>query len=199
MKRIGSPGLWLLLGGLELLFFVHVAELIYPGYSVSKNMISDLAVGPTDPAIVFTAGLILFGVLAIVAGYQMRQDRVGSMLWLLVGLSGAGAIGVALVNENWIPPLHALFALIAFLFGNLAALLSYRLVPRPFAVICAVLGLIGLFALAMTAAEIDLGLGRGGMERMIFFPAMFWLIGYGVWLMSKEGGKESPRTPASGG
>ncbi len=199
MGRVRSPGLWLFLGGLELLLFVHLAEFLYPGYSVSKNMISDLAVGPSGPAIVFTSGLILFGLMALIASYLMRQERTGSRLWLFVGLSGVGAIGVGLVNENWIPLVHALFALIAFLFGNLAAVYSYGLVRRPFSLLCAGLGLIGISALVLTAAEIDLGIGRGGMERMIFYPAMFWILGYGAWLMSEGGATEPQGTRASGG
>lgn len=44
----------------------------------------------------------------------------------------------------------------------------------PFTVINVVLGLTALAALGLFAARIYLGLGRGGMERMIACPILMW-------------------------
>ena len=74
----------------------------------------------------------------------------------------------------------------AFLFGNLAAVFSYKLVRPPMSSLCVLLGLIGLSALVLTGTGIDLGLGVGGMERMVFYPAMLWALGFGAWLMALE-------------
>jgi len=52
-----NPGLWLFLAGLEILFLVHIAEFLYPGYSVSKNYISDLGVGPQPSRAIFTVAI----------------------------------------------------------------------------------------------------------------------------------------------
>ena len=46
MFNLRSPGLWLFLAGLEMLFLVHLAEFVYPGYSVSEDYLSELGVGP---------------------------------------------------------------------------------------------------------------------------------------------------------
>ncbi|MBN1677248.1 MAG: hypothetical protein JW880_01785 [Candidatus Thermoplasmatota archaeon] len=35
-------------------------------------------------------------------------------------------------------------------------------------------------------AVLDLGLGQGGIERMVFYPAMIWLMAFGVHKMSEE-------------
>jgi hypothetical protein len=74
----------------------------------------------------------------------------------------------------------------AFLFGNLAVIWSSKMVRSPLSYLFVLLGLVGLLALVLFGADIYLGLGAGGMERMIFYPAMFWAIGFGVYLLAQE-------------
>jgi len=99
-----------------------------------------------------------------------------------LGISGIGAIGVGVFNMDYIPLVHRASALFAFLFGNLAALYSYRLVRPPLSYVFALLGLTGISALALYGGKIYLGLGVGGMERLILYPAIFWAIGFGSYL-----------------
>lgn len=181
-----SPGLWLFVGGLEMLFLVHLAELLYPGYSTSQNFISDLGVGPTTPRWIFTGAIILFGLMALVTATLLRLRPGSSPVWLFLALSGIGAIGVGVFNENYIPEVHGVFALMAFLFGNLAVIFSSRMTRAPLSYLFVVLGLIGLLALALFGSTTYLGLGPGGMERMIFYPAMFWALGFGAYLLAEE-------------
>ena len=181
-----SPGIWLLSGGLEILFLIHLSEFLYPGYSVSTDYISDLGVGPMLSSSIFTVAVILFGLMTLLAAALFRQKNKKSLFWLLLALSGIGAIGVGAFNLNYIPLVHRLSALAAFLFGNLAVLYSYRMVRPPVSYVFALLGLIGLSALALYGAGIYVGLGVGGMERMILYPAMFWAIGFGAYLSAEE-------------
>jgi len=185
MAILRSPGLWLLVGGLEMLFLVHLSESLYPGYSITANYISDLGVGPMLSSAIFTVAVILFGLMALLAAALLRQRDRRSFIWLLLALSGIGAIGVGVFNEDY-PLVHRPSALLAFLFGNLAALYSYRMVRPPLACVFALLGLIGLSALALYGGGIYIGLGVGGMERMILYPAMFWAIGFGAYLSAEE-------------
>jgi len=178
-----SPGLLMLLGALELLFLVHLAEILYPNYSVSQNFISDLGVGPQPSNAIFTIAIIVFGLLIMTSVYLL-----GGPAWevpILVFLSGIGTIGVGIFNEHW-GDIHLVFAAIAFGLGAMAALVSSRTVKGPLSVVFATLGLIGLAALGLQATKTFLGLGVGGMERMIYYPAMFWVLIYGVYLMSIE-------------
>ena len=181
-----SPGLWFFVGSSEILLLVHLAEFLYPGYSVSENYISDLAVGPMPSSAIFTVAVTVFGLMSVVTGFLMRQRYPKSQIWILLAFSGIGAVGVGIVNEDSIPVLHSLFALMAFMFGNLAAVYSYRMVRSPLSYLFVFLGLIGLSALVLTGGSTYLGLGPGGMERMIFYPAMFWGIGFGTWLLVEE-------------
>ena len=183
-----SPGLWLLAAGLEILFLVHLSESLYPGYSVSEDYISDLGVGPMLSSVTFTVAVISFGLMALLVAVLFRQRDQKSLIWLLLALSGIGAIGVGVFNEDFRPPVHRPFALLAFLFGNLAALYSYKLVRPPLSYVFALLGLIGLSALALFGGGIYLGLGIGGMERMVLYPAMFWAICFGAYLSAEESG-----------
>jgi hypothetical membrane protein len=183
----GSPGLWLLLAGLEVLFLIHIAEFQYPGYSVSENYISDLGVGPMPSKAIFTAAVILFGLMTALAAALFRERDKKSWMWALLLLSGIGAIGVGLFNEDT-GMAHRVAAFLAFFFGNLAALYSYR-IARPLAsFVFAVLGLMGLSALGLFGGKIYLGLGIGGMERMILYPAMLWAVGFGAYLIASRTG-----------
>lgn len=168
------------------MFLVHLAEFVYPGYSVSRDVISKLGTGPAEPKAVFVLALLLFGAMALAAALLLRRERVKSNVWLLVALSGIGAIGVAIFNMDDFSEVHAAFAVVAFLFGNLAAIFSYKLVRPPLSWLFVLLGLIGLSALVLVGSEIYLGLGRGGMERMIFYPPMFWALGFGAYLLAEE-------------
>jgi len=170
-----------------MLLLVHLAEFLYPDYSVSENYISDLGVGLMPSRVVFTAATIVFGSMALVSSALMRRSRPRSYMWFLLAASGVGAIGVGTFNEDSVPAIHAVFAVMAFLFGNLAAVYSCRIVRSPLSYIFVLLGIIGLAALALYAGNTYLGLGAGGMERMIFYPAMIWTLGFGAYLMGEEG------------
>lgn len=190
MKFLKSPGLWLSAGALEALFLVHLAEFLYPGYSVSQDYISELGVGPTTPRAIFTLALVAFGLLILTAAWLLRERDRTSKLWLLLVLSAVGAIGVGAFDMNNFKELHGLSALLAFLFGNVAAIYSGRRANPPFSYLFVLLGLIGLSALVLLIGEVDLGLGLGGIERMVFYPAMFWLLAFGVHSLAEDSASE---------
>ena len=180
--------MWLFIGGLEMLFLLHMAEFLYPGYSVSQDYISELGVGPTTPRIIFTVALVAFGLTALTASFLLRQSEPKSWLWLMLAISAIGAIGVGVFDMDNFSALHALSALLAFLFGNLAAVYSSKSVRPPLSYLFVLLGLIGLSSLILLGAEVDLGLGLGGIERMVFYPAMFWVVSFGAYLLAQEDG-----------
>jgi hypothetical membrane protein len=170
-----------------MLLLVNLAEFMSPGYSVSEDYISDLGVGPMASRVVFTAAIVVFGLMALVSSVLMRRSCPSSSIWFMLAAAGIGAIGVGTFNERSVPEIHAAFAVMAFLFGNMAAVYSYRLVRFPLSCIFVSLGIIGLVALALFAGGVYLGIGAGGMERMIFYPAMIWTLGFGAYLLGEEG------------
>ncbi|MCU0861661.1 MAG: DUF998 domain-containing protein, partial [Methanomassiliicoccales archaeon] len=176
----------LMLGSLLVLFMVHIAEFVYPGYSVSENYISDLGVGPWPSWAIFSVGVMAFGLIALLVA-ALLYKRMKGPLWLFLAIGGVGAVGVALFNEDTGAP-HVLSAFLAFLFGNLAAIASYKVTRPPFSFFALALGMTGLGALVLLGLGVYLGLGVGGMERMIFYPVAFWALAYGAYLCS-EGSK----------
>jgi hypothetical membrane protein len=164
-----------------------VAEAQYPDYSISTNYISDLGVGSSS--IVFNSSVFLMGLLMMTGAYFLQRAFNFRVLTLLLVLTATGAMGVGIFTEQW-GLVHQTASLIAFLFGGLSAIASYRLLKLPFSVIAVVLGLMCLGALTLFVlfehvpgmAGIDFGLGVGGMERMIVYPLLAWGTGFGSLL-----------------
>jgi len=100
-------------------------------------------------------------------------------------------MGVGIFTEDFLM-IHSVVSLIAFLFGGLSAIFSvicsyvhkFKLLEMPFSVIAVVLGLMSLGALVLFMAGMDLGLGVGGMERMIVYPLLMWGAGFGGHLIA---------------
>jgi hypothetical membrane protein len=182
-----KPGPWILLASLEVLFLTHLAEFLYPGYSISQNYISDLGVGPEPSRSIFTVALLGFGLMVLMAAALIRIEDKKNLLWLFFALSGIGALGVGVFNEDITLP-HTIFAMMAFVFGNIAAIYSFNRVRSPFSWISIALGIVGLSALVLLASGNYLGLGVGGMERIVFYTGIFWSLAYGGNLLGIKTG-----------
>jgi len=174
-------GLLLFAGSVQFILGLVIAEALYPGYTVSENYISDLGVGST--ALILNSSVFLLG-LTIVAGAYLIQRAFGSrLLFVLLTLTGVGAIGVGLFPETF-GVIHFIASLITFLFGGLSAIMSYELQKPPLSYISALLGALTLVALALFGSNTYLGLGKGGMERMIAYPTLLWAVGFSSHMMS---------------
>ena len=97
-------------------------------------------------------------------------------------------MGVGLFPETY-GILHAIPSLITFLFGGLSAIISYKGQKPPFSYFSILLGALSLAALVLFGSSTYLGLGKGGMERMIAYSTLLWAVGFGGHLMSYSGDK----------
>jgi hypothetical membrane protein len=189
-------GVLIFVGAVQFILCMLVAECLYPNYSVAKNYISDLGVGFTAP--IFNTSVFLLGAMVLVSTYFLRQIVQSRVLLGFLAICGVGAMGVGVFPENSPFMLHTVFSLIAFLFGALSAIASYKVQKSPLRYFAVVLGLLALAALLLFAysenfvqmggaeeAAYYLGLGKGGLERMIVYPVLLWAIGFGGYL-SKE-------------
>jgi len=189
-----EAGVFLLVGAAQFVLGMLVSEALYPGYSISQNYISDLGVGPG--ASIFNPSVFLLGLMAAASAYFVYLCFRSRLVTSVLILAGVGAIGVGVFPEN-VPAMHEVVADIAFLFGGLAPIAAFRLQKKPFNYFSVALGLISLCALVLLSAEYSfglgeqyfLGLGPGGMERMIAYPILLWEIAFGGYLMasSQEG------------
>ena len=163
---------------------LNMAEFIYgPGYSVSLNTISDL--GATcvagvcmipKSALFFDGSVFLKGLATVVASYYLyRAFKRRTFSGFLV-LSGVGAMGVGLFPENY-GVVHSDFTFVTFFFGVLSVFAAFPIEKRPLNYLSVVLGLISLASLViMLQPELFnyLGIGKGGVERMIAYPLLLW-------------------------
>ncbi len=184
----------------QLILGIMVAEALYPGYSISGNYISDLGTGPS--ALIFNSSIFLFGLLVAAGTYSTRRLPCFKAINAFFFLMAVGAMGVGVFNQDY-AYIHSVFAILAFLFGGLTALASARVLDKPFSMISIVMGAMTLGALALFSAGIItsgsmtsdiaydslfyLGLGPGGMERMILYPAVMWLAGFGIFHATRHG------------
>jgi hypothetical membrane protein len=168
-------------------------------YSLKNNYISDLGntacgyfpSGSTtyvcspwhnvfNGSVTFLGLLVIFGALLVPTAFVARRIRTAGLA--LVLLAGVGAAGVGVFPENVNGTVHGLTSALAFVAGGLALLvLGVAMIGdrrwdggyRPFSL---VLGVVTLGAPALFLTGVDLGLGVGGMERLIVAPLLLWLV-----------------------
>jgi len=188
-----TAGACLFLAGFIALMGIITGEIFYPAdYSTAHSEISDL--GSTRPpearifqpsATIFNGTMIATGILTLAGAfiaYRTGWDRWSA---LLLGIVGAGILGVGIFPGNvriW----HGLCAMITFVAGGIAAVVSSRAIVGPFRYLAALLGCITLLSLLGLSVLIPV-LGDGGTERWIAFPIIFWLTGLGGYFMGGGG------------
>lgn len=183
----------------QFILCLTIAEALYPGYSVSSNYISDLGVGPS--AIVFNSSVFLLGLSLLAGTYLQRHSPNFKTVNTMLLLMAIGAMGVGILTKDFTLA-HGAVSSAAFFFAGLSAITSFKVLQKPLSLISITLGAMTLTALALfstgliTSGSITsneaydsiffLGLGPGGMERMIVYPALMWLAGFGGHLITKQ-------------
>ncbi len=168
-------------------------------YSWSVNTISDLGntvCGVYGPNYVCSPLYQLMNISFVVVGctmfigsvliYQNFTKRPGS-IWAFgfMALSGIGTALVGLFPENTSVAMHTLGAALPFVFGNIALLLFARTLdmPRWLRIYTFLSGVITLTALVFFVSHQYMGIGQGGMERLVAHPQTLWLIVFGLYMV----------------
>ncbi len=186
-KSLRLSGLLLLVSGAEFLLLTTLAESLYPNYSVRNNFLSDL--GTVEPSgTVWNTSIFLSGLLFVIGAYVLFRSfgRPRRIILVLYVLAGAGAMATGLLNENAFPDLHQIVSLMAFIFGGISAIVTYRLVRGPFKYVSALLGMFTLVSLVLLIAGFRQQFGNGLMERLVAFPEIIWLMAFGGYLMNSR-------------
>jgi hypothetical membrane protein len=116
---------------------------------------------------------------------EFAKSKLNKAAFTCMALAGFGTILVGIFPENTINLLHSAGALLPFLLGNTALIIfgfSLGLQVKTYTITS---GVIALAALVLFTTHIYLGLGLGGMERLVAHPQTVWLIAFGVY-MSKD-------------
>ncbi len=155
---------------------------------------------PIQPAsIIFVSSLFILGSLLLFSAHLLRRTLnhgkfvlalyVLAVAWLLVGASyipiyagfSSDVVLTAAVG------VHASGAFPLFVLTPLAAIYTSRLTKAPLSYLSIILGAVSLAALLGTVivqffSANYFGLGVGGMERLVMYPFLLWMVGFGAYL-----------------
>lgn len=179
--------------------FVVAAAWTAVPYSVKFNVISDLGntvCGQYGNRFVCSPehGLMnlsfsLLGITMAIGSlfiYQEFKRTWQSLIgFLLMGLSGVGTLLVGIYPENDNSLLHGIGAGMAFGLGNLSLIvlaLAITQAQNLFRWYTGLSGVFALIALGLYLTHTYLGLGQGGMERVVAHPQTIWLILFGAYM-----------------
>jgi hypothetical membrane protein len=194
-RLLAAAGLLLVLSGVVSLMGTITAEALYPGYNTAANAISDL--GATEPpgsvilqpsATIFNTTMIVAGLLGIAAAFCLESGLRRLAVAIFTGLTGLGMLGVGVFPGNY-GNIHAIFALVIFIAGGVAAIVSHSAQTPPLSVVSIILGVISLATLVIYLILGDngpmAGLGIGGIERWIAYPILAWTVTFGGYLLGR--------------
>lgn len=175
---------------------IYVASNFYPNYSLRQNTISDLGhtvCGPYGDKLVCSANFLAMNISFIILGLTMlfgallnqkhsSTSKLSSFGFSGLALSGLGTVLIGIFPENSISSLHIIGAGIPFLVGNISLVILSRSleVGKYFSIYTFLSGFTALIALALFLTQNYLGLGIGGIERIVAYPQTIWLISYGI-------------------
>jgi len=184
-----NSGYLLALAAGQFLVLLMLAESIAPDYSMHTNAISDLGT-IAETELLFNTSLFLIGLLNFAAGYVLFKSIGDRKVFIVFALGGIGAIGAGLIPLDSPIGVHGLFALFAFVFINVEAMVAGRLAQFPLDRISLLLGVLGIIfvpvMIMVDSGSLDVtgSIGHGGVERMIAFPCLIWMLVFGGYLVS---------------
>ena len=175
--------------GMGFLLIVTFLETIYPNYSTHSNTISDLLATTASTSILGEPLLFIVSILWIAGAYYLFRKSGRTKLMIFNLLPGTGLLLAVLSPENVNIVIHSIGAVLAFIPGAIVMLLAYRTIRTPFKYFSLLLGILSLLGIIVefgfyNTALMQQTLGSGGWERMIIYPIMIWLIGYGNYLLA---------------
>lgn len=182
-------GYLLALAAGQFLIALMLGESMAPGYSMHDIAISDLGT-IAESELLFNASLFLIGLLNFAAGYVLYKAIGDRKVLIAFALGGIGAMGAGLIPLDHPSGVHGLFALFAFVFINVGAMIAGRLAKFPLNRISLLLGILGIIfvpvMIMVDSGSLDVtgSIGHGGVERMIAFPCLIWMLVFGGYLIA---------------
>ena len=181
-----------------------------PPYNLSRDTISDLgntACGTWNGRYVcspfhnvMNASFVVVGITmalgSVLVSRYFANGRASKAGFAAMAISGLGVIMVGIFPENSVPALHGLGAALPFVLGN-ASLIILALslkIPAPLRLYFFLSGVMALLGLVAFASSHDLGLGEGGIERVVAYPQTLCLIVIGFYLAARSSARQGSRT-----
>lgn len=117
---------------------------------------------------------------------QFARTKLANVGFSMLFLSGIGSMIVGLFPENTVGSLHVLGAFFGLVVGNMgigllgAALKNVHTSVRIYSVLTAAVTLV---AFVLFYSGIYLGIGLGGMERVVSYGYTLWMVVFGLYLI----------------
>jgi len=193
-RAVRTGGVLIAAASVQFIVAMVLVQSRYAGYSLTGNYISDLGGAHSPWALVFDASAIALGaivlpsVLLVWSAFDPHPTRAPGLLLLMI--AGAGTIAVGVFPETT----HALngnahhyATVIAFVGASVGFIVVSFAMRRPdrwrfSGPYTLATGAVSLAAVVLYSFSEYLGLGPGGMERLIVAPILLWMIVEGVHL-----------------
>lgn len=187
-------GIFLIIGCIQYLLVVNLAESMFSGYSIAQNSLSDLGglFASTQVALMFNVSNMILGILILASVYLILKSGGCRLFSGCLGIFGFCIAALGIFPE-YIPTIHVTLILIAYFIGSLALIFSYRLgINIPMTIISMILGFTALITIITpvilgmgTTNPLGLLIGKGGLERLIIYPIILYLTALGGYLTSR--------------
>ncbi|MBG6054793.1 putative membrane protein [Salinibacterium sp. CAN_S4] len=208
----------MLLAGLQYLAAETVSAAVFtPAYDYAENYISDLGVADCGTvysgreicsplAGLMNAGFIVDGALFFIGSVLLATLFSGALRYVFLAaalLHGIGNVIVGLFDETTpavggAPSIHVVGALLAILFGNVAAILAgasaLRHGRRALGAAGIALGSLGIVSLVLLGFD-GVGLPEGLVERFSVYPITASEILFGVTILAVAWSRRAGRSP----
>ncbi len=195
----------LFVAGATILMGIITAEALYPGtFTTGANEISDL--GGTRPpnsvilqpsATMFDVSMALIGVLVLAGSWFVQRAFGRRSVSIPIATLGVGAFGVGLFPGNTGNP-HAMFAMVTFISGGIAALSATRVTSVPFRYFSLLLGRLRWRRSARTCFSVTPVRWRSwesvASNGSIVYPVVLWITGFGGYLSGRADGRDDKTT-----
>ncbi|HTW55485.1 MAG TPA: DUF998 domain-containing protein [Thermoplasmata archaeon] len=191
-RAVRTGGIALAVASVQFVAAMIVVQSRYPHYSLSANYISDLGGASSPWALVFDASVIFLGaatlvaVLLIASAFDDRPIRSAGLGILLAAALGAIGVGVFPETTHVLDGnAHEIATAIAFVGAAVGFLVlsgamrdgAHWRLSRPYTIVS---GLVAGVATILFFFGVYLGLGPGGMERLVVAPILLWMIVEGI-------------------
>lgn len=191
-QNVSCSGIFFFVAGFVILMGIITGEMFYSlEFTTRDNYISELAAAlplgtptPQPSGTIFNLSMILSGLLIMSAAVLTFMTNRRPLFNVFIFLFGVGLLGVGLFPGN-VAPWHGIFAYVIFLSGGIGAVLSFRLVSQPLKYVFMFFGILSLLLLFFSIRFVP-ALGVGGIERWVFYPQVFWIMGLGAYILGRN-------------
>ncbi|MDG6998278.1 MAG: DUF998 domain-containing protein [Nitrososphaerota archaeon] len=183
------------ISGTVMFLFTSLSETLYPNYGVHTQAISDLAATNASTSMIEEPAGFVWGLCWLLGSYFLLRNTRRRGIMVVYLLPGIGVLLAILSPENVNIAIHSVGAVVAFVPGAIAVILSYRLIQTELKYLALILGVTSLVGVILEFGAyysylVQQVLGPGGTERIIVYPILVWLMIFGGYLSAraKEGG-----------